>query len=386
MNEHGCFRSPPLDDRLPALLSDFPQCDSRLHLSIELLDRYSVDLAIDVVRRLDVAALLGEWRSADDICRSRGFKPRFRTTLAWLLRRLVEPGFVEINSARQFRLRAALPQPELDELHRIGIEIDPANSASLALMKHAAAAYPAIARGNMRGEEAMFGLGEVELWCNYFDNSNPSYAINNWIAAKAAADVLPGSARILEIGAGMGSASEALLAALEQRKIVLERYTISEPSAFFRRRAQRALKRKFAHIPLEFTALDMDRPWSEQGVDAGAYGLVYAVNVFHVAKDLSSSLREARKALAPRGSLVIGESLRADVGQVMYPEIMFQILDGYSEVTLDPEFRPNPGFLTARQWQIALSHAGFESCELVPDVQRIQAIYSKFLSGAIRAR
>lgn len=379
------FDPSPLDERLAPLLADFPQCDARLHLSIELFDRFSLDLAIKILRELDVTPLLDTWRSSQELCRLRGFKPRFGYALAWVLRRLAEPGIVEANG-QQFRLPGVLPQPELEELHHIGVEIDPANAASLAMMEHAAAIYPAVARGELRGEDAMFRLGEVELWCNYFHNDNPSYAINNWIAAKAATDMLAGGKTILEIGAGMGSASEALLAALQARSIRPERYMVTEPSAFFRRRAERSLNRKFVQVPLEFAALDMDRRWSEQGMEEGTFDAVFAVNVFHVAKDLLFSLREARRALAPGGSLIIGESMRVRLGQPMYPEIMFQILDGYSDVTLDPEFRPNPGFLTGQQWQSAMTRAGFASVEFVPDVIRIQTLCPNFFTGAIRAR
>ncbi len=80
----------------------------------------------------------------------------------------------------------------------------------------------------------------------------------------------------------------------------------------------------------------------------------------HISKNLLFSLNEARSALAGDGWLVIGECVRPFDNQPIYPELMFQILDSFTNVQIDPEIRPNPGFLTAEQWRRAFSRAGFK--------------------------
>ena len=75
------------------------------------------------------------------------------------------------------------------------------------------------------------------------------------------------------------------------------------------------------------------------------FDLIYGVNVLHVAKDLLFSLGQARDALAHDGWLVIGEWVRPYVGQRIYAELMFQILDSVTGVITDPTIRPNSGFL-----------------------------------------
>src|SRR5204863_6783717 len=98
------------------------------------------------------------------------------------------------------------------------------------------------------------------------------------------------------------------------------------------------------------------------------FDLVYGVNVLHVAKDLLFSLAQARDALAPGGCLVISECVRPYLNQPMYPELVFQILDSFTDVDIDPEFRPNPGFLTADHWRRAFNRAGFEHTEVKPEL------------------
>jgi len=103
----------------------------------------------------------------------------------------------------------------------------------------------------------------------------------------------------------------------------------------------------------------------------------------HISKHLLFSLKEARSTLAADGWLVIGECVRPYDNQPMYPELMFQILDSFTNVETDPEIRPNPGFLTAEQWRRAFLRAGFTRAEIAPDIERIREIYPHFFTGAI---
>ena len=172
---------------------------------------------------------------------------------------------------------------------------------------------------------------------------------------------------------------------LDERSLLprLERYVVTEPNAYFRRCNQRKLAAQYPNLPLEWTTVDLDLPWSEQGIAPGEFDLVYAVNVMHISKNLLFSLNEARSALATDGWLVIGECVRPYDHQPMYPELMFQILDSFTNVETDPEIRPNSGFLTAEQWRRAFSRAGFPRTELAPNIERIRDIYPHFFTGAI---
>ncbi len=112
-------------------------------------------------------------------------------------------------------------------------------------------------------------------------------------------------------------------------------------------------------LPLEWTTSISICRGARKGSAPGEFDLVYAVNVMHISKNLLFSLNEARSALVADGWLVIGECVRPYDNQPMYPELMFQILDSFTNVETDPEIRPNPGFLTAEQWRRAFLRAGF---------------------------
>jgi hypothetical protein len=234
------------------------------------LERYSVDMAIDLARRLNVIDHLSQWRSLDDLCRLLSFQPSFKFALHWILERLVEIDYVEARTDRNIRLyhlRRALRKPDLENLRATGLQIDPANAATLDLLDHAASLYPAVANGEQSADRSLLGPQGVPLWLNYFHNDNLSYAVNNWVGAALAAERVSGqrTLRILEVGAGPGSASEILLRLFDERGLLprVERYLITEPNAFFLRSGQRKLARQYPDLPLEWGALNLDLPWSK---------------------------------------------------------------------------------------------------------------------------
>jgi SAM-dependent methyltransferase len=386
------FKVQPSDPRLAEYLKGYPPSvfSERLYQSIELMERYSVEMAIDLARRLNVTDHLSQWQSIDDLCRLLSFQSSFKFALHWILERLVEIDCVEARTnenTRFYHLRHAPRQPDLENLRAAGLNIDPANAATLDLLDHAASLYPAVANGEQSGDHNLLGPQGIALWLNYFQNDNLTYAVNNWVGATLAVDrpSTRSTLRVLEVGAGPGSASEILLRLFDERGLLprIERYLVTEPNAFFRRCSQRKLARQYPDLPLEWAALDLDLPWSAQGINAGEFDLVYAVNVMHISKGLLFSLNEARSALAGDGWLVIGECLRPYLNQPIYPELMFQILESFTNVQIDPTIRPNPGFLTAEQWRHAFAQAGFQHIEVVPDIDRIREIYPHFFTGAI---
>ena len=392
ITEGPAFHPKPRDPRLANWLQDYPPSlfSENLYQSVELMERYSIDLAIELLRRLGITSEVEGWQSAAGLCHTHSFRTDFSSALGWLFERLIETGCVDVqieDNTRSYRFKRAPWQPNLARLRELGLEIDRTNAPTLDLLDEAANLYPSVARGEQTGEQGLFGTQAIPLWLNYFHNDNLTYTVNNWMGATLAADRVSTRPRlrILELGAGAGSASEILLRWLDQRGLLsrIERYVITEPNAFFRRRAQRELSKQYRHLPLEWRGLDMNLPWDTQGVVRGEFDLVYGVNVLHVAKDLFFSMNQAYWALAPGGWLVIGECVRPTANQPIYAELIFQLLDSFTDVETDPEIRSNAGFLTPEQWRRAFAKTGFGRVEVAPDIDRIREIYPHFFVGAI---
>ena len=133
----------------------------------------------------------------------------------------------------------------------------------------------------------------------------------------------------------------------------------------------------------QFSALDIDHPFS---VAPATYSLVYGVNVLHVARDLTATLGELRKALREDGMLVMAECVRPFPDAPLHLELVFNLLGSFRDAVLVPGWRPNGGFLTPEQWTAALTANGFTDVRIFPDIAAIRDAYPSFIVAAIVAR
>jgi len=378
MPEQPLLHSPSRE--LEPYLSGLPLAlfNQTFYESCELIDRYTTAWASDLVGQLRLAPEVESGRDAREICLERRFDPAFAPSLTWILKRMRE------------RPDEAPDAEDRNEILRALLELDPENHRSTDLLDAAGESYPRVAAGELRGEEALFGAARAGLWWRYFDNANPFYAINNRIAALVATRYLPATRpiRILEVGAGTGSGTRALLELLTERGLDqgMVHYLASEPAAFFRRRLQRSLSADYPDLDLSFAALNIDVPWDEQGVEPDSFDLVFAVNVFHVARNLPFALRQARRSLSQGGWLVAGECVRPYSGASVGIEMIFRLLADFNEVQLDPELRPEAGFLSPESWFATLRSSGFDKALITPDLTKIREIYPRFYTGAVCAQ
>jgi SAM-dependent methyltransferase len=350
------------DPRVYAILAESGFGDDlfnpRQHAACELVERYVQEQCVALAHTLELGPHLESTPEA--IAADRGFVAV--QPLRWLLGRLTRP----------------LPTANVAAVRAAGLACDPSYAPAYALVDEAAALWPRVLRGEVVAERALFM--RARLWLEYFSNAHGYYAINNRVAAQAAAARVPASgARILEVGAGLGSATEALLGMVRD----VARYDVTEPVPFFRRRSERSLPAAFPQVPFAFGELDLNQPWN---VAPGSVDLVWGVNVFHLAHDLVAVLREAHAALAPGGWLVAGEGIRPAPGVAVGAEFPFQLLASFTSVRLDPVTRPEAGFMTAEPWLAAFERAGFVDVTIVPDVIRLRALYPGFFAAAICGR
>ena len=314
-----------------------------------------------------------------------------RVPVAWILAMLAQRGWlesrVEANGEIRHRLEQPLPELDPDEILQRQQAHDSRYMPSFAITALAAEYYPAILRGQMTGEQAMFSAEGISAWVKYFSNDNPLYAVSNALGAIAAEQALPeGPVSILEIGGGLGSGTEALLDRIKARAKPIVAYHFTEISALFLKRAQRSLLARWPDCPLSFAPLNIDRPFAEGGVAPGTYSLVYGVNVLHVARDLAATLRELRVALKVGGVMVMSECVRPLADTPLHMEFVFNLLAAFRDPLLVPTWRPNGGFLTPEQWASALAANGFEGIRIYPDIAAIRGAYPSFVAAAIVAR
>ena len=375
----------------PELLRHF---DDSFITSYDLFEEYIARLTLSLFRTTGLEAACRTETTVTQAVARAGLTPGVALVpSSWILTTLASRKWIDTkvgpHGERHYRIRQSLPVLDADEILERQRALDPRCLPSYEIAALAAAHYPAVLRGQTSGEQALFGPEGIIPWVRYFSNDNPLYAISNKVGAVAAAQALPaGAAAILEIGGGLGSGAETLLAELERSGHVaqISSYHLTDISPLFLKRAQRNLAARHPLCRIVYSALDIDRAFSEAAIAPGSYSLVYGVNVLHVARDLAATLGELRNALSDRGMLVMAECVRPFPDIPLHLELVFNLLSSFRDVVLVPGWRPNGGFLTPEQWTAALEANGFEDIRIYPDIAAIRDAYPGFVVAAIVAR
>jgi SAM-dependent methyltransferase len=358
----------------------------------EHFERFTTETAGRDLERLGLLRAFEQSTTAREALERSGHVARAETALEWMLSRLSEEGFFEARREETpCRYRRRDPHPPADSgAKEKALAIDASCAPAFAVVEELSRNIVEYFEGRKSGEEILFSPAKLSLWFDYFNNAHLLYAINNRLGAEAVIRALPRTrtSTILELGGGAGSAALALLERLEAEGLLekIEKYHFTEPVSTFLRRGERALRARFPGVALEARKVDMNVSFVEQGAAPESVDLVYAVNTIHVAKDLGATLGFIREVVKPGGTVIFSECVRPRAGQPIYIEYIFNFLENFVHVSLDPETRPTHGFLTPANWRAALTKAGFEKVHILPDVEELAKEFPKFFVGAITAR
>ncbi len=232
----------------------------------------------------------------------------------------------------------------------------------LALVESTVFALPDILTGRQRAIDLMFPDGSVKLVEAVYRNNPVSDhfnrvlcdAVMSCIDARVQRDASC-RIRILEIGAGTGSTSAMLMAALERYPQNIEEFCYTDISQAFLLRAEREYGTRYPY--LSFRIVDVEKPLVEQGIPVDAFDFVIAANVFHATRNICRTLRNAKAALKANGVLVLNE-LSA---HTLFSHLSFALLDGWwLHEDTDIRISGCPG-LSMKSWEHVLGAEGYRS-------------------------
>lgn len=351
-----------------------------LHLAAEL---YTARVALALALDLGWEAKLRAGTDAEEILTD--LPAQCRIPVRWMLGFLAGEGLLEREGSRVKLVGE--PQIDLAEIRAFAAEEAGPSMATFDLLDRVRAVIPPFFTAGKPGEPLLFDLTTFPLWLAYFRNDNSVYRPNNLLPLMALRDRLPEGARILEIGAGSGSFLHMLYEDASAKNYLprIAQYRFTDVAPAFLRRAQRELVTEMPGFPLSFSAFDINGDFDAQGVEDGSLDAIVGVNVLHVAKDLPRALSGIRRKLRPNGLLVFGECLKPSLDGPIYLEFLFNFMDSFRNVDLDPVLRPMHGFLTPEQWPVLLEHAGFHSIRIYPDARAIMGKVPDFFVGGFGA-
>ncbi|KAI0484209.1 hypothetical protein GGR56DRAFT_668793 [Xylariaceae sp. FL0804] len=162
--------------------------------------------------------------------------------------------------------------------------------------------------------------------------------------------------RILEIGAGTGSATSRILAALGDNVAgKLQKYTYTDISGSFF--AEAAEEFKEYRSLMDFKVLNVENEPGPQGFEEGTYDVVVAFQVLHATSSISTTLANAKRLLRPGGHLIVTELTH----QIARRSVVFGVLAGWW-LGEDDERHWGPE-LSEEGWDERLKAVGFSGVD-----------------------
>ncbi|WP_280187880.1 thioester reductase domain-containing protein [Nocardia gipuzkoensis] len=313
------------------------------------LGRYAAMLLFATLAGMGLTA--GEW-TAESLDTRLGVRPEFdrlRTSCLDILRR---HGLVRW---RDDRIVVPGPPPGTSGMRADLLARFPETAPYVALLDACLAAYPRVLRGELSATEVLFPGGDLGLVGAIYRGNAAYDFTNGLLAAMVSAlaqrhsDTRP--LRIVEVGAGTGGSTHAVLEALAASGIAFDyQYTDVSPSFLAHGRRTFGTREN-----LRFAVLDIETDPVAQGFPANEADLVLCANVLHATRSIDLTLRNVRRLLAPGGVLAFTEATT----DLEVLALTFGLLDGWHAYR-DPEARiPHSPLLSEPQWQAAMTAAGF---------------------------
>lgn len=161
--------------------------------------------------------------------------------------------------------------------------------------------------------------------------------------------------RILEVGAGTGSATSKILKKLGRANV--QKYTYTDISAAFFPQAAEEFKKWAGNGVMDFKIFNAEQDPQTQGLDAGSYDLVVAFQVLHATSKMDETIANCRKLLTPGGYLVATEL----TSKVARRSAVFGVLAGWW--LGEDDGRMNGPEMLECEWDLRLKRNGFDGME-----------------------
>ena len=327
------------------------------------LERLARSYALSTLERLGWERRAGARLDAADLRRRLKVLGEHEHLFGRILELLEDAGVLrETTEGLVVAVGASDPLPE-------GLPADPAEEATrlaglfphganeVALLRRSAGALPEVLRGREDPLSLLFGDETPRAGDLY--TQAPVWRAANRMLGDVVEMIVAGlpdgrPLRVIEVGAGIGSATDCILPKLEPGRFD---YAYTDISAGFFADAESRFSGEDTRI--EYRVLDIEKDPVAQGFEHHGYDLAIAANVLHATRRLDETLDHCRELLAPSGQLIALENQRGRG----WMDLIFGQLDGWWRFA--DKYRPRHALAGPEVWRRALRDAGFEDARVV---------------------
>jgi SAM-dependent methyltransferase len=326
--------------------------------ALPALDRLATAHILHALAELEVGPRAGERFTAASLADRAGVVAAQRRLLGRMLEALAEDGLL-LRAGQEWEVSASLAKGQAQPLAARLSDRHPVCAVEFALVQACGPHLADVLRGRRDPLQLLFPGGSFEATEPLYERTPYARAFNAALAAAVAGivEALPQgrSLRVLEIGAGTGGSTSAILKVLPAGRT---RYVFTDLSRLFLDRAAA----KFAgYAFVEYALLDAERPFGPQGLPEHGFDVVLASNVLHATRDLAATLGNVLEALAPGGVVLLLEGSRAH----RWVDITFGLTEGWWRFQ-DVALRPSYPLLPAPAWVHLLRRVGFAAAAALP--------------------
>jgi acyl transferase domain-containing protein len=232
-------------------------------------------------------------------------------------------------------------------------------AAELAVLEHCGQSLAGVLQGDIDPVAVLFSDGLNASMRRLYRETPFAGTMNATLrgALEAALNAIPYArpVRLIEIGAGTGATTSAVLSALHGRRV---EYVFTDVSPVFLDNAAAEFREDSR---VSFRALNIERSPLDQGFEADSFDIVIAANVLHATRDLALSVGHAKALLSPGGYLMLLEGTMCEP----WVDLTFGLTEGWWRFD-DAELRDAYPLLDRSQWPKLLEKLGFQGVELIP--------------------
>ena len=327
------------------------------------LERWSRSRALATLEELGWQRKAGETVDPDDLRQRLNVIPEHRRLFRRMLEMLAKSGVLAADGDGFVVVvgpEDPLPEEMPEDLEAFATDMAeryPHGVTEVGLFRRCGSALAEVLLGRMDPLTLLFSSGDPTP-ADLYLKAPVARAANKMLrdAVRALVARLPDNRRlrVVEVGAGTGSATTYILPELPEGRFD---YTYTDISAGFFAEAETRFGDRGGCI--EYRTLDVEKDPVAQGFAPHSYDLIIASNVLHATRYLQETLGHCRELLAPSGQLVALENLSG----LGWMDLTFGQLDGWWRFADD--YRPHHALASPAVWRQALGDAGFTGAEVL---------------------